>query len=192
MKRSTAYALLFLGVALLPFLLESSHAAGQLHVTVYTDKGTYDPGELVSIQGQVSDGGSTPVPFASVSIQANDPDGKPVHIALLVSSVDGSYSDQFTTPSNSINGGYTIYVTASKPGYADAYSQAACIITPELTPSHTPWLVFFLAVFALLLTKGKRHSSKIALERTTISTGNVATRPAHSVRRNGMSPQELG
>jgi len=132
MKRSTLYALLFLGIVLLPFLIERSNAAGQLYVTVYTDKETYGPGELVSIQGQVSDGSSISVPSASVSIQANDPDGKPVHVALLLSSADGSYRDQFTAPPNSVNGGYTIYVTASKPGYTDAYSQAACTITPEL------------------------------------------------------------
>lgn len=173
MKRSTLYTLLFLVIVLLPSLIERSNAAGQLYVTVLTDKETYGPGELVSIQGQVLDGSSISVPFASVSIQANDPDGKPVHVALLLSSADGSYRDQFMAPPNSVNGGYAIYVTASKPGYTDAYSQAACIITPEFTPSHTPWFALYLAGLALLLTKSRRKSSKIALEKGRPSTENV-------------------
>ena len=178
MKRSRLYALLFLGIVLFPFLIHRSNAAGQLYVTVYTDKGTYGPGELVSIQGQVSDGSSISVPSASVSIQANDPDGKPVHVALLLSSADGSYWDQFTAPPNSVNGGYAIYVTASKPGYTDAYSQAACIITAELTPSHAPWLALLLVVLALLLTKRWRKSPKTALEKERPSTGNVPAETA--------------
>jgi hypothetical protein len=178
MKRSALYALLFLGIVLLPSLIERSNAADQLHVTVLTDKETYGPGELVSIQGQVSDGSSISVPSASVSIQANDPDGKPVHVALLLSSADGSYRDQFTASPNSVNGGYTIYVTASKPGYTDAYSQAACTITPELTPSHTPWFALFLVVLASLLTKRRGKSSKIALENGRLSTDSVLAETA--------------
>ena len=178
MRRSTLYALLFFGIVLFPFLIQHSNAAGQLYVTVYTDKGTYGPGELVSIQGEVLDGSSISVPSASVSIQANDPDDKPVHVALLLSSADGSYRDQFTAPPNSVNGGYTIYVTASKPGYADAYSQASCIITPELTPSHTPWLALFLVVLALALTKRRRKPSTVALENGRSRTDNVLTETA--------------
>jgi len=170
-----------LGIVLLPFLIERSNAAGQLYVTVYTDKETYGPGELVSIQGQVSDGSSISVPSASVSIQANDPDGKPVHVALLLSSADGSYRDQFTAPPNSVNGGYAIYVTASKPGYTDAYSQAACIITPELLPSHTPWLALFLVVLVLLLTKRRMKSSKIALEKGRLSADSVLAETTASI-----------
>jgi len=192
MTRSTLYALLFLGIVLFPFLIQCSNAAAQLYVTVYTDKGTYGPGELVLIQGQVSDGSSIPIPFASVSIQANDPDGKPVHVALLLSSADGSYRDQFTAPPNSVNGGYTIYVTASKPGYADAYSQAACIITPELTPSHAPWLALFLIVLASVLTKRRRKSPDTALEKKEPSTDNVPAETATPIsemeysRKNGL------
>jgi hypothetical protein len=187
MKRSTLYALLLLGIVLLPFLIGRSSAAGQLHVTVLTDKETYGPGELISIQGQVFDESSTSVPFASVSIQANDPDGKPVHVAILLSSADGSYSDQFAAPPNSVNGGYTIYVTASKPGYTDAYSQAACIITPEFLASHMPWLALFLIVLALLLARRRRKSSKIAFEMGRPSTDSVLSETATPFQRRDIS-----
>lgn len=162
MRHSKLYALALLGTALLLFSIEPSQAADQLYVTAYTDKPSYLPGELVSITGQVLDANSMAVPFASVSVQANDPGGLPIHMALLLSSADGNFADQFTVPSSSVNGGYTIYVTVSKPGYIDAYSQAACIITPEF--SHVLLLGFFIAVLAVLLAIGKKKPSKSALQ----------------------------
>lgn len=191
MKHTTLYALLFLGIVLLPFLIERASAAGELYVTVFTDKGTYDPGELVSIQGQVSDGSSISVPFASVSVQANDPQGKPVHMALLLSSADGSYTDQFTVPPDSATGGYTIYVTASKPGYADAYSQAACVVVPELTPPHTPWLALLLVAIALLSTKRMgMKSCEVAFDRVGASTDNELAETATSTSGAEHSPKK--
>ena len=178
MKRPTLYALLLLGMILLPLPTERSSAAGQLHVTALTDKETYGPGELVSIQGQVLDGSSTSVPFASVSIQANDPDGKPVHVSLLLSSANGSYTDEFTAPPNFVEGGYTIFVTASKPGYTDAQTQVACVITPEFLPLQMPWLVMLLIVLALLLTRRRRKSSKIMLEKGRLSTDGALAETA--------------
>jgi len=162
MRHSKLCALALLGTALLLFSIGSSHAADQLYVTAYTDKQSYLPGELVSVTGQVLDANSMAVPFASVSIQANDSGGLPIHMALVLSSADGNFADQFTVPSGSVNGGYTIYVTASKPGYVDAYTQAACIITPEF--SRVPWLGFFIAVLAMLLVIGQKKPSENALQ----------------------------
>ena len=108
---------------------------------------SYNPGQLILISGQVIDENLKGVKSASVSIQANDPNGNPIHVGLVLSSADGTYTDQFTAPSNPVNGGYTVYVTASKPGYTDGNNQAACIITPEFPISDVPWL----SVFSILL-----------------------------------------
>jgi len=191
MKRSTLYTLLLLGIVLLPLLLERTNAAGQLSITVHTDKATYAPGELVIIQGQVSDDSSMSVAFADVSVQANDPQGKPVHMVLLLSSADGSFADQFTVPPDSVSGGYTIYVTASKPGYADGYGQAACVVVPELTRSHTPLLALLLLAVALLSTKRMRMKScQVALHKGRAPTDNRLAETATSISRTEYSPKK--
>ena len=153
----TKLLLLLLATILVGFFADRSNAAAQLHVTVATDNQTYGPGQLVSVHGQVLDENLKGVAFAGVSIQANDPSGKPIHAALVFSSADGNYADEFTAPSSAVNGGYTIYVTASKPGYVDANGQATCTITPEFPISHTPWLILLPAVLVVLFAKRRRR-----------------------------------
>jgi len=157
MRRSRPL-LLFLATTLLLLSTGFSNAASQLHVTVSTDKQSYGPTEIVSVTGRVFDNSQTGVPFASVSIQANDPSGDPIHVAFVLSSADGTYTDQFTTPSSPANGGYTVYVTVSKPGYADASAQATCIVTPEFPMSHVPWLMLIPTVVFLLLSRGRQEA----------------------------------
>jgi len=126
-----------------------------LSVTVFINQ-SYDPGDVILISGQVLDENLKGVQSASVSIQANDPNGNPIHVGLVLSSADGTYTDQFTAPSSPVNGGYTVYVTASKPGYTDGNSQAACIITPEFPISDVPWLAV-LPIALLVLARRKQH-----------------------------------
>jgi hypothetical protein len=160
------------------FFIGRSNAAAQLYVTVFTDNQSYDAGQLVSISGQVVDENLEGVQSASVSIQANDPSGNPIHVAWVLSSANGSYTDQFTTSSNPVNGGYTIYVTASKPGYTDGNSQAVCTITPEFPISHAPWLMLLPTILVLLLARRRSHSdssdttyeSAALVSRSTIPT----------------------
>lgn len=152
MKRSRVFLLLFVMIVT-PLFVGRSNAAGQLSVTVFTDYQSYGPGQLVSISGQVLDESLKGVQFASVSIQANDPNGNPIHVAWVVSSADGSYTDQFTAPSNPVNGGYNVYVTASKPGYTDGSSQVACTITPEFPTSDVPWLMLLPTILVVLFAR---------------------------------------
>lgn len=156
MKRSRVFLLLFV-MTLTPLFVDRSSASGQLSVTVFTDYQSYDPGQLVSISGQVLDENLKGVQSADVSIQANDPSGNPIHVAWVLSSADGSYTDQFSAPSSPVNGGYTVYVTASKPGYTDGNSQAACTITPEFPTSHVPWLMLLPTVLLVLLARRRRQ-----------------------------------
>lgn len=148
--------ILLLAVFLTAFYAERSEASGQLLVTVYTDKDAYGPGEIVSISGQVLDGNMQGVLLARISIQVNDPTGNPIHVALVVSAADGTYADQFTTPSGPVNGAYSVYVTASKPGYETASSQIACTITPEFPIAHMPWLMLLLALLLALTVRRRR------------------------------------
>jgi len=144
------------------FFVGRSNAAEQLQVTVFTGNQTYDAGQLVTISGQVLDENQEGVPFAAISIQANDPGGNPIHVTRVFSSADGTYDDQFTTPLYPVNGGYTIYVMASKPGFTDGSSQAVCTITPEFPITHVQWLMLLPIILVALLAR-RRTSSESKL-----------------------------
>lgn len=84
----------------------------QLMVSIFTNSMSYNPGESVTLYGYVKDTAGTPVPYATVSIQVNDPIGSPLHIMYVNSYTDGGYSDTFNLPMSAGNGMYTAYVTA--------------------------------------------------------------------------------
>jgi len=154
------WSLLFLVlVAVVPFTVDYAYVANQLSVTVSTDKPSYDPGDAVLITGKVLDQSLNGVDLASVSIQVNDPSGNAIHVGWILSTTDGYYEDQFIPQDNSMNGGYSIYVTASKPGYVDATAQAGCIITPEFQASHVQWLMLLPALLLVLLVEKRKRGS---------------------------------
>jgi hypothetical protein len=156
-RRLSLLLLIFAPVVL--FTLDYSYGANQLSVTLSTDRQSYDPGEVVMITGRVSDQSMNGVALASVSIQVNDPTGNAIHVGWILSTADGHYEDQFIAQNNSMNGGYSIYVTASKPGYVDATAQAGCIITPEFQASHVQWLMPLTLLFLVLLAEKRKRDS---------------------------------
>jgi hypothetical protein len=99
------------------------------------------------------------VTLASVSIQVNNSTGNAIHVGWVLSNADGYYEDQFIAQNNSMNGGYSIYVTASKPGYVDATAQAGCIVAPEFQASYVQWLMLLLALPPVLLAKKQERGS---------------------------------
>ena len=139
--------------------MDYAYGANQLSVTVSTDKPSYDPGDAVLITGRVLDQSLNGVALASVSIQVNDPSGNAIHVGWILSTTDGYYEDQFIAQNDSMNGGYSIYVTASKPGYVDATAQAGCIITPEFQASHVQWLMLLPALLLVLLAEKRKRGS---------------------------------
>ena len=155
MKGLKLYFSLLLVLILLPFLTSPSNAVGQLTLTVSVDKQNYGPGELITISGKVLDENLQSVAFASVSIQVNDPNGNPIHITSIVSTTNGSFEDQFTIPQGSTNGGYTVFATASKPGYTDASNQTAYTVIPEFSSSDVLWVMFIPLLLALFLVRRK-------------------------------------
>jgi len=158
MKHSRLPALVLLVMALQLLFLNSSNAAGQLSVIVSTDKQSYGPGELITIDGMVKDETNQAVAFASVSIQVNDPGGNPIHLTSVLSGVDGYFSDQFTVPAGSVDGGYTVFTTATKPGYTEARNQTAYTVVPEFPVSNMLWLIL-PALLATLIVMRRKPSS---------------------------------
>lgn len=154
MKHSPLLALALV-IALQLLSLSPSNAAGQLSVTVSTDKQSYGPGELITIDGMVRDETSQAVAFVTVSIQVNDPSGNPIHITSVLSGVDGSFSDQFTVPAGSVDGGYTVFTTATKPGYTEASNQTAYTVIPEFPVSNMLGLILPALFATMIVVKRK-------------------------------------
>jgi hypothetical protein len=153
------WCLLFLILAAVaPFTVDYSYGSNHLSVTLSTYKQRYDPGDVVLITGRVLDQSLNGVALASVSIQVNDPSGNATHVGWILSTADGSYEDQFIAQNDSMKGGYSIYVTASKPGYVDATAQAGCIIAPEFQASHVQWLMLLPVLLVVLLTEKRKTS----------------------------------
>jgi hypothetical protein len=73
---------------------------------------------IVKMTGNVLDPYDQPVKSAAISSQLNDPSKTSLHISLVYSKEDGSYSDEFIIV-KPVTGNYTLYLTASKPGYND-------------------------------------------------------------------------
>jgi hypothetical protein len=157
MKCGRLFLLFLILAAVVALTVDYSYGANQLSVTVSTDKQSYDPGEAVLIAGRVLDQSMNGVTLASVSIQVNDPSEKPIHVGWILSTTDGYYEDQFIAQNSSMNGGYSIYVTASKPGYVDATAQAGCIIAPEFQASHVQSLMPLTLLFLVLLAEKRKR-----------------------------------
>ncbi len=107
--------LIFLVFSSLPYVL----ALSKMLVSVSVNHYSSDLGELIAINGKISNEAGSPIQNALVSIQVNNPNGSVVHIALVYSSKNGTFKDEFSLSSDAPEGNYTIYVIASKAGYED-------------------------------------------------------------------------
>ncbi|MBO3755043.1 MAG: hypothetical protein FGF53_09265, partial [Candidatus Brockarchaeota archaeon] len=87
----------------------------------------------VYVVGRVFDEKGGPVVNAEVSIQVNDPRDSSVHVALIHSDINGSYTDSFRLSLDAPLGEYPVYMTASKPGFQDGFAQLSFqLAAPEL------------------------------------------------------------
>jgi hypothetical protein len=133
-----------------------TYALEPLYVSVRADR-SVGVGISVMIYGQVTRLNQSAVALAAVSIQVNDPYGSSVHIALLYSDSDGAYSDEFKLPAGGASGNYTIYVTASKPGFQDAHAKLAFLI-------NNPHFSITVAPTSVTVSKGESATFKVTLE----------------------------
>jgi protocatechuate 3,4-dioxygenase beta subunit len=106
-------------------------------VSATTSKSQYAPGENVTIAGRVLDNQSKPVLGASVSIQANNPQGTTIHVQLAFSDQLGGYVDSFALSSDSPEGQYEVFVTASKSGYETAQTHLQFNVSPMTVTTST-------------------------------------------------------
>ncbi|WP_455278065.1 hypothetical protein [[Eubacterium] cellulosolvens] len=112
--------LLLLAVLLGSYGFHSSVAGPELvlSVSIKVEFPENETTAIVKMTGKVLDPYDTPVKSAAISSQLNDPSKTSLHISLVYSKEDGTYSDEFIII-KPVTGNYTIYLTASKPGYND-------------------------------------------------------------------------
>jgi hypothetical protein len=180
-----AFLLIILGMSLLS---PACAAAEPLYVTVHVDRTVEDGRIVVAISGKVTKQNQFPVVLAAVSIEVNDPYGSSVHIAFINSGDDGSYSDTFQLESNRSPGNYTIYVTASKPGYQDAQAKLtfSVSVTPyiiSVSPSSQTVKQGDSATFRVILESKGQISSIVHIE-----VIEVPASASHSLSSDNVTP----
>ena len=108
---------------------------GSLHLAVSTEKSSYRAGEEVEVSGYVVDLFGKPVPGATISIEVLGPLGKTICTASFKTRGDGRYEGEFDLEENVSAGTYTIYATASKPGYQESRAHTVFTVGESTTPS---------------------------------------------------------
>jgi hypothetical protein len=108
---------------------------GKLRVSVTTGHESYVAGEDVAISGYVRLGSGVSAAGASLSLSVLEPGGEEVHAALLQTSDNGRFVENFTLPSTAANGTYTVYATASMSGYKDAFATVTFTVGLSGVPS---------------------------------------------------------
>ena len=119
-------------------------SATTLSMTVRTDLTQYHPNSTVNIQGQVTDSTGSAVPDASVSIQVDAPTGAEVlSNGNLHTDSAGIFLTQVNLGPSSSTGTYTVFTSASKPGYSSTTTRTTFVVGTSTTPS-----VIIKAVYA--------------------------------------------
>jgi len=111
-------------------LLPLAYSQSAMTVSAATNKPQYTPGENVTITGRALDNQSNPVVGAGVSIQVNNPQGTTIQIQLTFSDQSGGYVDSFALASDSPQGQYEVFVTASKSGFENAQTHLQFSVLP--------------------------------------------------------------
>jgi uncharacterized membrane protein len=113
--KATSIFLIFLILFSSPYVL----ALSKMLVSVSVNHFSTDFGELIVITGKVSNEAGYPIQNALISIQVNNPNGSVIHVALVYSSRNGTFKDEFSLSSDAPEGNYSVYIIASKAGYED-------------------------------------------------------------------------
>jgi hypothetical protein len=115
-----------------------------LAMTVSTDQTRYEPNSTVNIQGQVTDITGSAVADATVSIQVDAPTGAELFYTNNIhSDPAGIFQTQVSLSSTSPTGTYTVFTSATKPGYSSITTRTTFVVGTSTTPS-----VIIKAVYA--------------------------------------------
>ncbi len=168
-KGFTSKCLKVIALAAVMLLFSAAFAQADMSITVSMSSDTYDPGETVTISGAVGDVSGIPVPGAMVSIQVNDPIDQPIHINMVYSASDGSYTDSFVLRNDSLTGDYRVFVVASKLGLGNCSAQISFSV-PRPVVNQTSDFAISVAPSARTIKPGESAQFNLSL----ISVGGFA------------------
>jgi len=118
----------------IPIIIGSSGTA--LSMVVSTDQPQYQPNSIVNVQGQVTDASGNPVPDATITVQVDTPTGAElVYTNNILTNSAGTFQTQVALGANAQSGTYTVFASASKPGYPSITTQTAFVVGTSSTPS---------------------------------------------------------
>jgi uncharacterized membrane protein len=106
-----------------------------LTVSVSTDHERYQKGDSVGISGYVKLNSAESVPNATVNLPVTDPFGNETHVGLASTDPNGRYWDNFTIPSNAVDGTYTVYAVANADTYPQCFDQVTFVVGASNVPS---------------------------------------------------------
>ncbi len=112
-------------------LFPSSWAQEDQSIVVTTSKGSYGPGDTVSLNGTVNGG----APGQLVAIQVKDPKGNLILIRTVQADQNGNFVLEFKMPPNSSSGNLNITASARINGFVVTQSTAITTPVPEFLAS---------------------------------------------------------
>lgn len=110
-----------------------------LQIAVRTEQPFYAQGELVKISGNTTDGNGTPVSAASIALEVRDSGSNTVFLDIATTYTNGSFYDSFRLAIAAPSGPYTVYVTASKAGYAPGQNQTTFTVGSPTGMASAVW-----------------------------------------------------
>jgi len=115
-----------------------------LSMTLNTDQPQYQPGATVNVQGQVTDAAGNAMADATVTIQVDATTGAELFYTNdIQTDVAGTFQARVFLGSSTATGTYTVFASASKPGYSSITTRTTFVVGTSTTPS-----VIIKAVYA--------------------------------------------
>jgi uncharacterized membrane protein len=107
----------------------------RLTVSVSTENESYQKGDNVSVSGYVKLNSGESVANATVTLHVTDPFGNETRVSLASTDPNGRYWDNFTIPSSTVDGTYTIYAVADAVNYRESFGQVTFVVGVSTVPS---------------------------------------------------------
>jgi hypothetical protein len=107
-----------------------------LALTLYTNAHQYSANDTVKVEGHVADDGGNAVENAAVTVQIDATTGAELYSQQdLSTDLAGIFQFNFKLPASATAGTYTIFASASKPGYVSATTHTTFVVGTSSTPS---------------------------------------------------------
>jgi len=105
-------------------------------MTINTDQSQYQPGSTVNVEGQVTDATGNAVADATVALQVDVSTGTQLfYTGNIRTDSAGTFQAQVALESSTPAGTYTVFASASKPGYSSIMTSTTFVVGTATAPS---------------------------------------------------------